>query len=624
MLAPARDLECGMAAIDHGADAVYIGAARFGARAAAGNSVDDIGQLCDYAHKFAAKVYVTTNTIIYESELEGVFNLIGELAHAGVDALLVQDMAIVEWMTDQRERGRRCALPLHASTQMDNRTAAKVAWLRSLGFSRVVLARELSLSEIEAIHAAVPDVELESFVHGAICVSYSGVCYASQSCFNRSANRGECAQFCRMAYDLIDTDGVEIERNRFLLSMKDMCRIDDLEALAGAGVCSLKIEGRLKNADYVKNVVAAYSMRLNQIIANSGGKYRRVSLGSVEYAFTPSLKKTFNRGFTRYFLHGREANVASFDTPKAIGEFVGSVKEVSRDSFTVAGTAAFANGDGLCFINWKRQLEGFRVNRVDNNRLFPFKVPLGLRAGMALHRNNDEVFERTLSKRSATRKIPVRIAFGVTGDGVSLDIHLVMDSQAVCVGHAELPMERQIAQRPQRENIIKQLTKLGDTVYVCDQIEIEEDADKYFIPSSSLANLRRIAVESITIPMTETSIADVDTVPGKVEYWQKEYEKYPYLYNISNSVAKRFYEKQGLPIVEDSLETRATAGKGHTESAMLMQCMHCLKYSMGYCERHGGGHATWKEPLYLRSAGGRRFRLGFDCAACQMNVYADE
>ena len=386
LLAPAKNLECGIAAIEHGADAVYIGAERFGARVAAGNSVDDIRELCRYAHRFGAKVYVTVNTIVYDDEMEATQQLIDRLADAGVDAILVQDMGILSIRraglpADARSQFSVLHSPLsmHASTQTDNRTVEKVKWLRSLGFRRVVLARELSVEDIRAIHEAVPDVELEVFVHGALCVSYSGVCYASEYCFHRSANRGACAQFCRLKFDLQDADGRTIEQGRHLLSLKDMCRIDSLEELMEAGACSMKIEGRLKDVYYVKNVVAAYSQRLDEIIDRHPGKYRRASQGRCTYTFTPNLKKTFNRGFTDYFLHGRQPDIVSFDTPKAIGEYVGKVKEIRGGSFNVAGTASFANGDGLCFFYEERAsspvgsqaghsaprrnyvLEGFRV-----------------------------------------------------------------------------------------------------------------------------------------------------------------------------------------------------------------------------------------------------------------------
>ena len=318
LLAPAKNLECGIAAIDHGADAVYIGAPKFGARAAAGNSLDDIKQLCEYAHQFGAKVHVTVNTIIYDNEMKDTLEMIAELDRIGVDALLLQDMGVL-WET---RAGKLWHRHLHSSTQCDARSADKVAWLHHIGFSRVVLARELSLDEIRAIHEKVPYVELEAFVHGALCVSYSGVCYASEKCFARSANRGECAQFCRMKFNLVDSDNQEIEHQRHLLSLKDLCQIDHVKDLADAGVCSFKIEGRLKDVNYVKNVVAAYSQKLDEIVASSNGKYIRASMGETAYNFQPNLKKTFNRGYTYYFLNGRQPDIASFDTPKAMGEFV--------------------------------------------------------------------------------------------------------------------------------------------------------------------------------------------------------------------------------------------------------------------------------------------------------------
>lgn len=364
LLAPAKNLECGIAAIDHGADAVYIGADHFGARAAAGNSTDDIARLCSYAHQFGARVYVTVNTIVYDNEIDSVRRLLKRIGEAGADAILVQDMALVSMLSD-------IGLEMHASTQTDNRTADKVEWLRELGFKRVVLARELSVDEIAEIHSKHPDVELEVFVHGALCVSYSGQCYASQYCFQRSANRGECAQFCRLKFDLVDAEGKVIEHDRHLLSLKDMCQIDNLERLAEAGAVSFKIEGRLKDVAYVKNVTAAYSRRLDEIVAAHPDKYRRASFGRVDYGFDPDLRKTFNRGYTTYFADGRQPDIFSPDTPKALGEYVGKVKEVKRQCLTVSGVASFANGDGLCFINADRQLEGFRVNRAEGNRSIP-------------------------------------------------------------------------------------------------------------------------------------------------------------------------------------------------------------------------------------------------------------
>ena len=607
LLAPAKNLECGIAAIDHGADAVYIGAARFGARAAAGNSVADIAELCRYAHRFDAKVYVTVNTIIYDDELDDTRQLLAELQQAGVDAVLVQDMALLQMTT----------LPLHASTQTDNRSLEKVRWLRDLGFRRVVLARELSIDEIRTIHKALPDVELEVFVHGALCVSYSGVCYASQYCFHRSANRGECAQFCRMQFDLVDADDHIIQHDRHLLSLKDMCRIDLLEDLAEAGATSFKIEGRLKDMAYVKNVTAAYSERLNQIVRRHPDLYHRASKGRCSYSFTPNLQKTFNRGYTDYFARGRRPDIASFDTPKAMGEFVGTVKELYRDSFTVAGTASFANGDGLCFLDANRQLQGFRVNRVEGrsaqggacqskNRLFPQRMPDGLRPGLRLYRNNDQEFDRLLSRPSAERKIPIGMSLRPTADGFCLSSGDV--SVTLAISH-------QKAEKPQRENIVRQLTKLGNTPYVCADVDLPADFD-YFIPSSQLAELRRLLVEEIEVRGARCEVREylapsptaeqISHLVPRTSYL----ETHPHLCNIANREAARFYG------VDEPTAYELKGGEG-----LLMQCRHCLRYSLGCCVRHGGQRPTWREPLFLRLGDGRRFRLEFDCRNCQMNVY---
>ena len=596
LLAPAKDLACGMAAIDHGADAVYIGAQRFGARASAGNSVADIARLCSYAHQFRAKVYVTVNTIIYDEELEATRQLLKELAAARADAILVQDMALLTLDS---------SLQFHASTQTDNRTAEKVAWLRDMGFSRVVLARELSIDEIRRIHDAVPGVELEVFVHGALCVSYSGQCYASQYCFGRSANRGECAQFCRMQFDLLDADGQVIEHGRHLLSLKDMNQMANLEALAEAGATSFKIEGRLKDVAYVKNVTAAYSEQLNQIVRRHPDKYCRASVGRCRYTFTPNLQKTFNRGYTTYFANGRRPDIASVDTPKAMGEFVGTVKELRGPSFNVAGTASFANGDGLCFLNRDRQLEGFRVNRVEGNRLYPQRMPEGLRPGVRLYRNNDQDMERLLSKPSAERKIPISMSLQPTAEGFRLT------SGSVSI---ELVHEHQQAEKPQRDNIIRQLTKLGNTPYECQEVDLPEDFN-YFIPSSQLAEWRRQLVDKLA-QQSETSFAGqsgvaVRRVKGESTLHASHYPQ-PHLYNIANHLSAAFY---GVD--------RPTAYELHpSDDAMLMQCRHCLRYSLGYCVKHGGQRPLWREPLSLRLGDGRRFRLEFDCRDCQMNVYS--
>ena len=586
LLAPAKNLACGIAAIDHGADAVYIGAPKFGARAAVGNSIDDIRQLCEYAHQFDAKIYVTLNTIVYDDELEQVRGLIDELAAIGVDAVLVQDMGLLQFMDGK-------PFEIHASTQTDNRTADKVRWLKQLGFSRAVLARELSAEEIAEVHREVPDIELEVFVHGALCVSYSGICYASQHCFQRSANRGECAQFCRMRFSLVDAEGTEVEHERYLLSLKDMNQSDNLEKLIEAGAVSFKIEGRLKDVAYVKNVTAAYSERLNAFIRKHPDEYCRASKGRCEYTFTPNLNRTFNRGYTTYFVNGRQPDIASFDTPKAVGEFVGRVKEIRNDSFNVAGTASFANGDGLCFLNSDRQFEGFRANRVAGNRIFPFKMPAGLRPGMALYRNNDQEFERILSKPSAARKIAITVALRAVDDGFELSANGVT---------VHFDAEHQLAQKSPRENIVRQLSKLGDTIYECAEVVVPDDFN-FFIPNSQLSDMRRQLIDAMGQAKREVKQARVGKNPGVKEL--------SYQNNISNHQSAAFYGTNELSAYE------LKGGDGP-----IMQCRHCLRYSLGYCVKRGGKRPTWREPLSLVLGDGRRFRLEFDCQHCQMNVYA--
>nr|WP_288696795.1 U32 family peptidase [uncultured Prevotella sp.] len=651
LLAPAKNLECGIAAIDHGADAVYIGAPRFGARAAAGNSIEDIKQLCDYAHQFGAKVHVTVNTIIYDSELEDTLKMISQLDEIGVDALLLQDMGLL-WEVRAKGLWKR---ELHSSTQCDTRTPEKALWLTQIGFKRVVLARELSLDEIKAIHNAIPDREIEVFVHGALCVCYSGVCYASEKCFSRSANRGECAQFCRMKFDLVDADNQMIERQRYLLSLKDLCQLDYLKDLADAGASSFKIEGRLKDITYVKNVVAAYNKKLDEIVAKYPREYRRASRGHVEYNFVPNLKKTFNRGFTNYFLHGRQPDISSFDTPKAIGEYVGKVKEIRGNvSFNVATVASFANGDGLCFINDERELEGFRVNKVAGNRLFPFRMPENLRPGMALYRNNDQAFEQILARKTAERRIPLFIELQlvlekdedkdevVEGFLATANIFKSVE-QGLYYKAAEVftPMQIQRAKRSQHDNMIAQMSKFGESKYECKHVVLKDDIADGFIPNSVLSNVRRELIQKldqrIADELDRSLISGMDrnffASPYRLDQpaerkaesqkeltWQPEYGKWRYTYNIANEAAVDFYKVHGLEDIQPAFELGANKLK---EESLIMQCRHCIRYSLGYCVKRGGKKPAWKEPLSLVLGDGRRFRLEFVCKECQMNVYAE-
>lgn len=629
LLAPAKNLECGIAAIDHGADAVYIGAAQFGARQTAGNNTEDIAELTRYAHQFGAAVYVTVNTIVYEKELAALEHLLKQLVEIGVDAILVQDMAVLEiykkLKAEYVARGYRMPA-LHASTQTDNRSADKVKWLKENGFERVVLARELSLEEITDIHKAHPDVELEAFVHGALCVSYSGACYASQYFFNRSANRGECAQFCRMAFDLKDRDGETLIEDSYLLSLKDMCQLDRLGDLLEAGVCSLKIEGRLKDANYVKNVVATYSEALNAYIAKHSDKFRRSSFGKCSYTFTPALEKTFNRGFTHYFFNGRQKDISSFNTPKAMGEYVGYVKEIRRGSFNVAGTAMFANGDGLCFFNRQKKLEGFRVNRVENNRLYPLTMPKNLEPGMALYRNNDIEFERAMQGKTATRKLQVRFVVDVVNG------KLTFTATDECGRSANVVLKEtpEKAQKSQHDNIVKQLEKLGNTVWTANEININNSADEFFIPSSRLAAVRRELLEALeNAPVSNHTDKQAvgETATNSVNANNTVYADTINIANVANTTAQNYYAAHGVKNAPTAFELNSDykAGSTTAPSAVppLMTCRYCLRYALGYCVKNGGKRPTWHEPLHLEAKNGIRVRLAFNCAKCQMEVYAE-
>lgn len=618
LLAPAKDLKCGIAAIDCGADAVYIGAARFGARQAVGNSIDDINELCEYAHKFGCKVYVTVNTIIYDNELEDTQKLLNELGRIGVDAILVQDMGITKLQLPQN-------VALHASTQTDNRSAEKVEWLARHNFDRVVLARELSLEEIRNIHRRVPQTELEVFVHGALCVSYSGVCYASEYCFGRSANRGACAQFCRMKFDLTDKDGNEIINQAHLLSLKDMCRIDSLEQLADAGVTSFKIEGRLKDINYVRNVTAAYSNQLNEIISRRGSEYERASSGVCDIRFTPNLNKTFNRGFTDYFLNGRTSDLASFYTPKAMGEYVGKVKEIRGNSFNVAGTTSFANGDGLCFINSNNELEGFRINRAEGNRLFPLRMPRGLRKGIALYRNSDQLFEKELNGDNGQRKLGIRINIKASAEGLHIEAKTCDEKLHINI-QKDISLEK--AQKSQVDNIKRQISKFGNTIFTVEDVIVEPTDFPWFIPNSILAEIRRQATDELMGRLSEMSENQKDTktkdqaqqLPdnGKGSFHSISSYQQPYMYNIANRLAHSFYEQEGMSDITPAFEIKKPS------SPLVMQCRYCLRHELGQCKKSHKQSGLLKEPLHLRLADGRTFRLEFDCKKCQMNIYADE
>lgn len=612
LLAPAKNLECGIEAVNHGADAVYIGAPKFGARAAAVNSLEDIAALVAYAHLYNVRIYVTVNTILKEEELAETEKMIWELYRIGVDALIVQDMGIT--------RLNLPPIPLHGSTQMDNRTPEKVRFLADAGFRQVVLARELSLQEIRRIHEACPETPLEVFVHGALCVSYSGQCYVSQACFGRSANRGECAQFCRLPFSLVDADGKTIVRDKHLLSLKDLNQSEVLEDLLDAGASSLKIEGRLKDVSYVKNVTAAYRSKLDAIFARRK-EYVRASSGTCRFDFTPRLDKSFSRGFTHYFLQGRDREISSFDTPKSLGEEMGTMKEQRGNYLTVAGVKPFHNGDGVCFLDEQGRLQGFRINRVDGNKLYPAGDVPRIKPRTRLFRNFDQEFERILARKSAERKIGVGWELADTSSGFALTV-ADEDGNRITLS---FPYPKELARTPQPENLRTQLGKLGNTPFEVMPLGGTDSPSattapaiainllqNWFIPASVIADWRRQAIDKLTA-------ARRITYRRELHVWKPTRHRFPatsltYLGNVMNTAARSFYQAHGVASVEPAYEKQAVP------EAVLMFCKHCLRYSMGWCPTHQKGHSPYREPYYLVGTDGKRFRLTFDCKNCQMKV----
>ena len=599
LLAPAKNLECGIAAIDHGADAVYIGAPRFGARAAAGNSLEDIEALVKHAHLYRARIYVALNTILKDEELPETEKLIWDLWRIGVDALIVQDMGILSLNLPP--------IPLHASTQMDNRHVEKVKFLAEAGFKQIVLARELSLEQIRKIHEAVPQTPLEIFVHGALCVSYSGQCYVSEHCFGRSANRGACAQFCRLAFDMVDADGKTIMQNKHLLSLKDLNQSEELEKLLDAGASSFKIEGRLKDVAYVKNVTAYYRKRIDEIFKRRR-EYIRASSGTVKLSFTPQLDKSFTRGFTNYFLFERNKDIFSFDTPKSLGEEMGYVKEIRGNYIIVAGVKPFNNGDGVCYLDERGKLKGLRINRVENNKLFPAGEMPRIKQRTVLYRNFDQEFEKLMQRDSAERKLKVVLRLEENQFGFTLTLTDEDDCQVSVV----LETQKELARTPQTENLKKQLGKLGNTPFEVERIEIA-CTDNWFIPSSLLSECRRAGIEKLLQVRRIGYPQEVTTMPQTDHPFPVS--ELTYLGNVMNEASASFYRQHGVTKIAPAFEKQAP------KQAVLMFCKHCLRYSMGWCPVRHRVKSPYREPYYLVSSDGKRFRLEFDCKQCMMRVY---
>ena len=606
LLAPAKNADFGVEAINHGADAVYIGGPSFGARANAGNSVADIERLARHAHLFNARILVALNTILKDNELEAARRLAWQVYDAGADALIVQDMGLLELDLPP--------IQLHASTQTDIRTLQKARFLQDVGFSQIVLARELSLEQIQKI-AENTTATLEFFVHGALCVSYSGQCNISHAQTGRSANRGDCSQACRLLYSLADQEGQIVAENKHLLSMKDNNQSDNLRALIDAGISSFKVEGRLKDLSYVKNITAHYRQQLDTILEDIPN-YRRSSSGRSTFLFTPQPEKTFNRGSTDYFLNQRKADIGAFESPKFIGEEIGKVSKLGRNSFDVNCDSPMHNGDGITYFKANNELAGMRINLaepiVSGYRLSPTlsdgKLPNDLLVGTTVYRNHDQAFEQQLAKKSAERRIPVNLRFEETTNGFALTIRDDEDVTAVAhLTHAkEAAQNAEKALATLRENI----AKLGTSIYSAKSIDLAIDT-AWFIPTSSLNALRRTAVEALDAARVAAYIRPVRLAPAKPPAPYPD-DTLSYLGNVFNEKARAFYEKHGVSVIEPAYECHEEKG-----DVSLMITKHCLRYSFNLCPKQVKGIRP--DPMILCN-GDEKLTLRFDCKPCVMHV----
>lgn len=600
LLAPARDADIAIAAIDHGADAVYMGASHHGARADATNTLDDVQRACDHAHRYGAKIYATVNTLVYDDELMEVERLVHDLYRIGVDALIVQDMALL-----------RLDLPpiaLHASTQCDLRTPDKARFLESLGFSQLVMARELTLDEIATIRQATT-VPLEAFVHGALCVSYSGRCAISQVLKGRSANRGECAQLCRLPYDLVDGKGRVLIAGKHLLSLRDLAQHDRLEQMMAAGVSSFKIEGRLKDIGYVKNVVAYYRRAIDKVIDREPERYRRASCGTVNLTFEPAIEKSFNRGFTHYFLDERRPKdgtaIASIDTPKSQGEYLGRAMHYNGNTLTIDTRATLVNGDGLSFIDSHGQFSGARVNRAMENGTVLLRERADIPRGTRIYRTADKVFTDLLAKPSATRTIAVEAGLRYHDGTLSLTLD---DERGNHVVHS-LDCDLQAAAKPQGERQRTELAKLGGTIYRLHEAQVPGDI---FIPASLLSQLRREAIElldrahRITRPVDKRRPEDKSSTCPVASLEPAD--------NVANRLAESLYRDHGVTDIVPALE----AGTPANASTPLMHTRYCLRRQLGACLK-GKNTTALPHDLYLKT-GPTLLKVNCNCKACEMTI----
>ncbi len=605
ILAPAKNLWQGQMAINAGADAVYIGAPQYGARSNATNSVEDIAELVKYAHLFKAQVFVVINTILYDNELEDCRKLIHELYNIGVDALIVQDMAIMEMDLPP--------IVIHASTQANNRDPKHVKFLKDAGMQRVVLARELNLDQIREIHEAT-DVELEFFVSGALCVSFSGNCYMSIAGGERSANRGSCAQNCRLPYELVDGTGTTLIQSSHLLSIKDLDLSDQLPNLIDAGVTSFKIEGRLKDVVYVKNNVSYLRKKLDSFLENNE-HYIKSSSGRTFYTFDAEMSRSFNRGYTDYFVNHRTKKIGSWDTPKSQGQYIGKITEIVGKGFKIENAELLNNGDGLYFLNEKHEADGMQVNVVLNNVVIP-NTFREIAIGTEIYRNSDAEFNRLVEREdSAVRKIGVSLTLTETTNGFKLTV-IDEDNHTASV---EMESAKELAKNEETviPNLEKNLAKTGNTPFIVDDLKIELSAN-WFFPISKINELRREVLDLLI----ETRLN---------EYHREEFQitktNHPYpvttldfTYNVSNKLARKFYERHGVTEIEKAFELQWDPGK-----ARVMTTKYCVKYELGKCARFQRDTMGTKvvEPLTLKH-GENEYKLKFNCKPCEMEIWEKE
>lgn len=602
ILAPARDLIGGMAAINSGADAVYIGAPQFGARSNANNSIEDVAALVKYAHLFNAQVFVVMNTILYDNELDTCRAMIWELYGIGVDALIIQDMAIMEMDLPP--------IVLHASTQANNRDADKIKFLKDAGIKRVVLARELNLHQIKTIYDEA-DVELEFFVTGALCVSFSGNCYMSVANGERSANRGSCAQNCRLPYNLIDGNGETLIKNSHLLSIKDLDVSDQIPNLIEAGIVSFKIEGRLKDVAYVKNNVSYLRQKLDSYLQGSD-KYTKASSGKCTYTFDSTLNRTFNRGYTDYFVNERHASIGSWESPKSKGQYIGKLIRTIGGAYEIENGELLNNGDGLCFINEQNEADGIYVNKAEKGKVYP-NVLKEIKDGTFIYRNNDTAFIKIVEREdSAIRKIGTTLLLTENENGFEL---IATDEDGnISTVKLEHPKEQTKNGESIAENFKVQLAKTGFTPYSADEIDVVF-SQNWFLPISKINEMRRNVFDQLT----EIRLANYKREEHQLVKTSHPYPetKLDFMYNVSNKSARKFYERHGVTEIEKAFELQWDPGKSR-----VMTTKYCIKYELKKCPIHQKDivGVKVKEPLVLKQ-GELEYKLKFNCKPCEMEIW---